>query len=62
MGMVRCERCRFSFEHTGPADVMPECRQCGGRTEALTQPAAPATEVGPSEGKTRKLAVIPPPK
>ena len=64
MGMVRCERCRFAFEHAGTAgvdDAPPICRQCGGATRSLAQPAAPP-DIEPRDGKTQKLAIIPEPK
>lgn len=53
--MVRCERCRYSFEAADDA-LNPHCRQCGGPTVAVDAPR----EV--HEGaKTAKLATVPAP-
>jgi hypothetical protein len=54
MPIVRCDRCRFSFEvkETGAA---PPCRQCGG----TTQPVDPNKPRRRETAKTLKIPAVP---
>lgn len=52
--VVRCERCRYTFE-AADEEVQPSCRQCGGPTVAADAPRE-IEEAGP----TQKLSVVPP--
>ncbi len=53
--MVRCTKCRFLFEAPTPG-LLPDCRQCGGATVAVTE-IRPPDDV-PAAQPTMKFAVI----
>jgi hypothetical protein len=53
MPIVRCDRCRFSFEVKDTAT--PPCRQCGGTTQAV-DPNKPRRR---ETAKTLKIPAVP---
>jgi Zn finger protein HypA/HybF involved in hydrogenase expression len=46
--MVRCTRCRFSFEPEVPG-LLPPCRQCGGETVHLGDGTRAAADIDARE-------------
>ncbi len=56
MSIVRCDRCRFSFE-VKDGEAAPPCRQCGGTTQAV-DPKKPRRR---ETAKTLKIPAVPRP-